>query len=499
MKIDSFYSIIGLTLFLLIIVITTWRANKKIKINKSFENYIMGGRSFSWFFIALTLLGTYIGGGTLMGLSGKIGEAGVVYLFMPIGVAIAFLLFAWSVKKYRSRGIIKVKYVEEDKPTSLVDRFAREYSEKVSVHFASFVLIIMVSFIAVQIRAGGIIIGYIFNINEILANFLVLLLVGAYIYKGGTHADILTDVIQVLIIFVVLILTFVFLLWNIGASNITHNLQVNTPNLIRLPENAWILILGFIILPIFSIHTDAGIHQRVLIAKDDKNARKALIIASILYVIFGAILVLLSIDAKSNNLGGSPDNLIMEYLHISAPPIIQILFIIAILSAVTSSIDSEAILFSTVFINDIYKKVLFFNSEKVNVHVEGSEVEQYVKEENFALAKSWALVGLIIGFSLTLTPVGLFDFLSIIWVIAISGFGIPVIGMVSKFIRRGISPSYIKFMLWTSIILVLTSSIIAYNRGVKDLTQNSIQTAFGICLLFLFIAIIRSIISIRKK
>ncbi len=492
MKPDFTLSIISLSIFIVIILATTLLAKKKISINKSFENYVMGNRSFSWFFISLTLLGTYIGGGTLMGLSGKIGEVGVVYLFMPFGVSIAFLLFAIVVNKYRDKGSVNVKYLEEDKPTSLVDRFSREYSEKVGKHIAIVVLLVMISFVAVQIRAGGIVIGYLFNINEIFANFLVLVLVSLYIYFGGTHADVLTDVVQVFIIFAVMILTLIFLLLNTGFAAIFNNVKTNVPKLLMLPKNSFILILGLLILPSFSIHTDAGIHQRILLAKDDKNAKKALIFSSILYILFGIILVLLSIDAKSYNLNGSTDNLLMEYLSLVSPPIIQVLFLIAILSAVTSTIDSEAILFSTIWINDIYKKI-FNNNHDIGKGV-NIRIEQKIKEENFFLAKSWSIIGLIVGFSLTLIPVGLFDFLSIIWVVAISAFGVPVLGILSKFIKRGISPNYLKFMLWSSIVVVLSSSIYAHSKGISDLTQNSIQTASGIFIIFLFTAIIKSFI-----
>lgn len=222
MNANIYISIISLGIFLLILGLATLFANKKMRLNKTFESYIMGNRNFSWFFISLTLLGTYIGGGTLMGLSGKIGEVGIVYIFMPFGVSIAFLLFAFFSKKYRAKGTIEVSYIETDKPTSLVDRFSREYGEGVSKHIAAFVLFVMVSFIAVQLRAGGIVISYIFDINVILANIVILVLVGSYIFFGGTRADVLTDVIQVLIILLVLITTFVFLFFNTDFSSIAN-------------------------------------------------------------------------------------------------------------------------------------------------------------------------------------------------------------------------------------------------------------------------------------
>ncbi|GAI38040.1 unnamed protein product, partial [marine sediment metagenome] len=76
----------------------------RIKTPRSFEGYTLGDRKFKWYFITATVLGTYIGGGTLIALAGKIAVGGVVYFFLPFGVFVALILLMRFSRYYRNEG-----------------------------------------------------------------------------------------------------------------------------------------------------------------------------------------------------------------------------------------------------------------------------------------------------------------------------------------------------------------------------------------------------------
>lgn len=185
---------------------------------------------------------------------------------------------------------------------------------------------------------------------------LITLLVLIYMWLGGARADAYTDALQVCLIVGTLGASMIWLLASGQAKSLLHDAQQNSANLFRLPDakTSAMLIFGLCILPIFSLHTDAGIHQRLLLARDDKSARDGTLLAAILYVVFGVLLVAILLLAQGASLTlHSPDDVLLSFAQSTLPSVLQVLLIIAILSAVSSTLDSEVILVSTMVVNDV--------------------------------------------------------------------------------------------------------------------------------------------------
>ncbi|GAI00846.1 unnamed protein product, partial [marine sediment metagenome] len=70
----------------------------------------------------------------------------------------------------------------------------------------------MIAFMAVQIRAGGILILTYFSFDYLFACFIITIIIAFYIWLGGAKADAYTDALQVSLIMLFFIGGITFLL-----------------------------------------------------------------------------------------------------------------------------------------------------------------------------------------------------------------------------------------------------------------------------------------------
>jgi len=184
------------------------------------------------------------------------------------------------------------------------------------------------------------------------------------------------------------------------------------------------------------------------------------------------------------------------------PSLLQIMIILAILSAIASTLDSEALLFSSIIVNDFLTSVISFNScidenekptDSQNQLKPSDDCKRY-RNKNYKLTRGWSMVGLALGFTLTLIPIGLLDFLSVIWVMAISTFAVPLIGITFTWLKRGLREKFVKSMTVIMALSTVILAIILSNIGVEDLAASMINVAFSQFLIYFMITLIMAII-----
>ena len=457
---------------------------------RSFEDYVLADRGFSARLVWCSVLGTYIGGGTLAALAGKMYDVGIVYIFVPLGVAISYGLLALFSSRYRSSGEKQIDYLERNQSVSLVDRLAREYGKSVRYPAGFLVVGIMASFMAIQIRAGGTAISAYLKIDPFIASALFFSLIAVYVYLAGARADALTDMFQVIVILIGICAGLTGLIVSGKAMDLFNTARALSPDVFSFPKGSLGLVIGFMILPFFSLHADAGIHQKILSARDDTAAKRGLWGASVTYLFFGIMLLMLAMLARGATLQlNHPDEVLMSFSLAVFPSGLQILIILAFLSAIASTLDSQAILFSSIVVNDLIPALPHRNRD--------TRTESRQKQ-NFVAARIWAFAGLTTGLSLTLIPLKLFDFLTVIWVTAMTAFGIPVVGLLWQWLRKGLTEAFVKWGIVLSAFTMIFLALVFYRSGVAELTAVMIQCTFAAILLYLGIAVIAALVAQRR-
>ncbi len=404
------YAIVVWSLFLIVMVFVDYKKDKK---TESFKDFVLAKNIFNNWQIALSLIASYIGGGTLIAFAGQVAKIGFAFFFIPIGVCIAFLVFGLVSKHYRKANIS----INETAKTA-IQRLLQSYGEDLFWPIFIIMCLSLLSFISIQLYGGALLLHEILNINEVIAAAIIACVTGVYSKIGGTRGDVITDIFQGIVILLV-IFTSLFLLYNGNPIvELTNNLNALNKNELLNPINqGWGFAIAMVILPFFAIHTDPSLHLRLYAAKSDKAAKSASIIASFIYFVFGASLILVILGIFSLGLGDG-DNILIDYAINKSNKIIGIGFTIAIYSAVISTLDSQSIKLSSIIVNDLFGKV--DNKINGNSDHQGKMVK---------LILPWIFV---LGFSFSLILFAFqsaFLFLSSVWVFGIASFGLLFMGL----------------------------------------------------------------------
>ena len=337
-----------------------WAARK----NDSTDSYFLGKKGFSGIVIALSMVGTSLSSITFLALPAAAFALDWRLLVsnwaMPLGAVLAILVFVPFYR--RARVVTAFEFLE-----ARFGRWARLYAA--------------CSFILFQwIRVGSVL----FLVSVPVALLLgvatpwVIVLGGlalmAYTVSGGFDAVVWTDVIQILVLIAGGILAFVYLAlrmpggldegfalaWDAGKFHLgewSFDLTERTaPTLLILGLIGW---TG-------SYATDQTVVQRIVAARSDREARKAVWLAVLLSLPVWTFFYLLGTGVWSfYQLSPDPavasmnaDQVFPHFILTQLPQGVSGLIVAAILAAAMSSLDSSINSVSTTFVNDVYRRHL---------------------------------------------------------------------------------------------------------------------------------------------
>jgi Na+/proline symporter len=464
--------------FIATIVIALFANRKKAK---TFDSYILANREFSRIFIGVTLIGTWIGGGTLIGLAGKISTNGLSFIFVPLGVSAGFLILGLFSKYYRRQN-------EEESVSAktIVERLAKQYGE--GIRFPCFIVIsiIMILFMSVQLYAGAKLIGSKLDIDPFLTIILFGLLTVGYTFLGGTRGDVMTDIFQVAIIYITLIVGLIFLIFRIDLGSTLQNIKSVDPNLLNVLNLGLVFLIGSIILPTLTIHTDAGIQHKLLIARSDYDAKKGSYLAGILYFIFGIVLIAVILLSLSTGTISRDDKVMFSIFEKLLPGPFMFFFSLALLSAVLSTLDSELLLVSALFVNDFFVPLM-------------KKKDIIIKENTqYKVARMWVLFCFISALAFAFLIGTLFEVISALWVISLSCLGLPLLGLVWRWLGKKIYDKFVLYqIIWSAAIIVII--IFIPHKPEVDITSRLVSAGMGVVFLNFVVLIISSLLKNKKK
>jgi len=347
---------------------------------------------------------------------------------------------------------------------------------------------------SVQLRAGGEVIQSIFGLPALTAVIGFTLIVAFYTFIGGTRADVWTDFLQICIVFLGLSLALAAILIQESPTGILENLQsANEPGYLGWFSQGLFFIVGVLILTTFAIHTDAGIQQRLLITPKHGDATKGSRLASLVYLVFGALLISTVFAASSLPGIEKGDQVLFSMAKSYLPVPLTALFMVAVVSAIISTVDSEVILLGVLFSNDYYKLYHAGKAFKAKGEPNGSQKELY------RVTRWWIIFCFILVLGIAIIPFkALFDLISSIWVLAIGCFGLPLLGLIVPWIGNRLRPKLVVAQMLWSVVAVAAIGILAYFRG-ADVTNSMVSLGLGLIILNFITAIVYDKICTRIK
>ena len=326
----------------------------------SFEEYSLCGRSLSALFIVFTYLGTWIGGGTIIGLSSSSYLSGVgQYWILGIPYITGFLfafLFITRIRKIKLHSIgdmLALRYPD--------------YNGVVRIPVAIGIILRNVTMIGMQFSALSFLITYAFGIDRNLAILITFLIITSYTVLSGLWGVVVTDVFQGLLQtfgLVVLLLLSVKFSGGINAIYEFYHVINKDSFLNLLGANNWmqLLVVYFFTFGIFFLMSDQSDWERIYASKTDKTAFWGYLVPLTITLILLLIPAYLGVFQRVLLTGEvNSEYAIYSFIMEMLTPQMAAFILISIFAAIMSSADSFMLATGVVFSNDIVKK--FLNKE----------------------------------------------------------------------------------------------------------------------------------------
>lgn len=314
---------IYLTLYILSLFILTYFISRR----QTKEDFLISGRNRGGWQILLSKFAAAIGAGYFISYTGLAYEYGIGLFAMLIGFIGGYLIFAyWATPKI-------AKDSKEKKFYTIGDLVFDRTKSKLSMYIADiFSSAILFSWLLTGVIGGAKIIN---DFNLLSYNFAVImtsLVVLTYILMAGHKAVILTDVVQSIIIFLLLV---VITFGIIGNENIGTILSIETGNI------DIIVLLGFFLFGLLSVFSYSDRYQLSYAAKSEKGLKHGMGLAIIPIMIAGLFLLLVGMFMASNSPGLDSGLVFTEALKNFLPASLLPLAIVLFFAGIMSSADTN--------------------------------------------------------------------------------------------------------------------------------------------------------------
>lgn len=352
--------------FLLLLGIAAWVILQK---QENSEDYFLAGRNMGWFVVGASIFASNIGSEHVVGLAGSGAGDRFPLLIYELHAWVVVLLGWLFLPFYVRSGVFTM-------PEFLEKRFnprARWFLSLFSL--AAYVL----TKVSVTLYAGGIVISTLLDISFMQGALATVILTGIYTVLGGMRAVVYTETLQAIILVVgAATLTVLGLGAAGGWGSVVEEVGPEYMDMWRSmddPDYPWHwLVLSSTIVGIWYWCTDQVIVQRVLTAKNIKEARRGSIFGAFLklmpvflFLIPGVIALVLK--QRGELAWETPDQAFPSLMMHVLPAGLRGLVAAGLMAALMSSLASVFNSCSTLFTVDIYKKIRPDASEKRLVRV----------------------------------------------------------------------------------------------------------------------------------
>ncbi len=343
--------------YVLAIMFVGWWASRKVS---NMDDFLVAGRKLPLWMATATLLATWFGAGSSMGVAATVYRSGAYGVVAdPFGASISLIL----------AGLFYVKVLRRMRLLTVTDIIERCYGRGAGVYASFWMLPVYIGWLGVQIMGAGKIVNILFGFNETLASVIAAVIILIYTFAGGMWAVTLTDVIQVALIILGLAIILPLAVNSCGGITTLMERIPSTDISLLPPErdyNTMVSYFGQWIVMGLGCIVGQDLVQRSLASKTPAIAGKSAILSGVGYMMLGIVPITIGFCGRYINwtipsnllVAGTlkdPDQLIPLMAVQVLPSAILALFLSALLAAIMSSADSSLLAGSSLITNNIIK------------------------------------------------------------------------------------------------------------------------------------------------
>jgi Na+/proline symporter len=346
-----FSFVIGYFIVLLIVANRTSRHSNN-------ESFFIGNRSSNWMLVAFGMIGTSLSGVTFVSVPGAVGREAFAYFQITIGYLIGYAIIAFVLLPLYYRLNVTSIY------NYLSTRFGFNSYKTGSAFFilsrtlgATARLYLVVEILQFSILES-------FNIPFWLTTVIILAMILLYTYKGGVKTIVWTDTLQTTCMLAGLVICVIFILNKMGlgfTESIGQMRDKGYSKIFFTDVNSKLFFVKQILAGAFITITMTGMDQEMmqknLSVRTLGNSKKNVLTMS--FILAGVLLLflflggLLYLYAGQQGITVTGDKLFPEIALHHMTPIISVIFIIALISALFPSADGAITALTSSFCIDI--------------------------------------------------------------------------------------------------------------------------------------------------
>lgn len=311
---------------------------------KSMKDFSVSSKIFPTSVLVSTIFATWMGGDDLIGVSERIYSVGLVFFVISLGQTLSLFFQAYVVAPKILRGFsnkISIGEIMGDlygKPGQLMSGISN--------------VLFSIGYVAVQVKAIGCICNLFFDVPDFCGILIGSFIIIAYSSFGGIRSVVFTDVLQFGILIIGIPLMANVALEKVGGWDLLLNLPAHHVELTSY-QGSFLLFLAYFIFCAFPDFCPE-LMQRILMAKDEKQATQSLVISGILYVPFYAVISVIALSAVLMFPGIDPNNAFLSVLDYSLPTIVKGIAVSGVLAVIMSTADSLLNVSSIAATRDIF-------------------------------------------------------------------------------------------------------------------------------------------------
>ncbi len=349
---------IGIGIYTLTMLVIGYISGRRVK---DMNDFLVAGRRLPLWMATATLLATWFGAGSSMGVAATVYSGSLRDVIAdPFAAAISLIL----------AGFFIVGYLRKMNCYTVTDIILKKYGKRASVYASLWMIPVYVGWLGAQMLGLGTILHLLTGINMLWGTIIGAAVILVYTASGGMWAVTLTDIVQVSLIIIGLIIIVP------GAVNLAggweavyNNPQADLSLLPAKDQGGWngtVNYLGNWMVMGLGCMVGQDLVQRSLASRTEGIAKQSSVYSGILYIIVGMIPITIGLAAKlvfpkfgitAEAFGSDLENQVLPRMAIqilgSLHPILLTVFLSALISAIMSSADSSLLAASSLFSNNV--------------------------------------------------------------------------------------------------------------------------------------------------
>jgi Na+/proline symporter len=327
-------TIIILVFFALVILYLGWAHGD----SSTAEAFNMGGREAGWIKVAFGAF-TVVGAGEFVGVTAYAKDFGLYSFSLFLGIALGAIIIATC-------GRAAFADSQTFTFSSLPDYVAHYYGRCASLLVSLVSIAALGALLLIQFSLGGAILASFLDVHLAWAIGAIAAVVIGYVCVGGLKAILFTDVVQgtAMLLFLLSIVTSLYITGGGGELP-----QLFPPLIIDGDASGLYFCIVLFFSGLAAVSGGADLWQRLFCASTFKHARRGFFLSAALYLVFGALLMILAVHILGTVNPQTPEETGLAFItyftdHIS--PFWLGIAVIGIFAGVISTADAELLVIS---------------------------------------------------------------------------------------------------------------------------------------------------------